>query len=106
MWLTPSRETGFPSLQSFEYTTFWMRGFSTESKYPPISTSTYFRFPPSSRFRLMTAWPVVPEPAKKSIMQLSSADVVSSIIRFISLVGFGLANGLLGNSDFSSSDAS
>jgi hypothetical protein len=26
----------------------------------------YLRLPPSSRLRLMTAWPVVPEPAKKS----------------------------------------
>ena len=67
-----------------------MRGSITVSKYSPISTNRNLRVPPSSRFRLMTAWPVVPEPAKKS-NTYDDQSGCSAIASANSETGFGLS---------------
>ena len=47
------------------------------------------RLPPSSAFIFMTAWAVVPEPAKKS-STMSSGPVAMRRMRSIKPVGFGV----------------
>jgi len=50
---------------------FLIRGNMTVLKCSPISIRMYLRLPLSSRFKFITAWAVVPLPAKKSRHNLS-----------------------------------
>ena len=49
----------------------------------------YFLFPPSSLFKSITAWPVVPDPAKKS-KTIESLFVVALTSSFNNFKGLGV----------------